>query len=115
MSGYENDPEFVAWAKRIREQLVPMMENCAVVTSILCDPKNVDAKFAVELGIAVMLNKPIIALVRPGIQIPEKLARVVDRFVEFHPGDELGTMAGLREAIEAIRPVGLTPPSEPRP
>ena len=38
------------------------------------------------LGLAVMLDKPIIVVCTPGLKVPEKLAKVVDRFVELSPG-----------------------------
>lgn len=49
------------------------------------------------LGLAVMLNKPIIVLCPPGLKVPEKLAKVVDRFVELSPGMQPA------QIIEAVR------------
>lgn len=41
-----------------------------------------DEKFSIEIGLAVMLDKPLILIVKPGTHFPEKLARVCDRIVE---------------------------------
>lgn len=41
-----------------------------------------DAKIAVEIGLAILLDKPIVAVIRPGVQVSEKLARTVDHFIE---------------------------------
>jgi nucleoside 2-deoxyribosyltransferase len=38
-------------------------------------------KFAVELGFAIMLNKPIIAVLQPGGTLPDKLRLVADEIV----------------------------------
>jgi hypothetical protein len=43
-------------------------------------------KFAVELGFSIMLDKPIIAVVAPGTQVPGKLVAVADEIVEGVPG-----------------------------
>lgn len=98
---YEN-PEFRAWARRVKEELVPKIEGSTVFASIVCEPANVDPKFAVELGCAVMLNKPIIALIRPGLPIPEKLAAVVDRFVELNPEHPETASEAIREAVAEL-------------
>lgn len=81
-------PEFDRFADRVRKELVPKIEGSNLFVSITpLDANKVDVKFAVELGLAVMFNKPIIAVIRPGTQVPEKLTRVVDRFVELDLDD----------------------------
>jgi hypothetical protein len=39
-------------------------------------------KFAVELGFSIMLDKPIIAVIAPGQQVPARMLRVVDEVLE---------------------------------
>lgn len=103
----ENDPEFRAYAKHVRESLVPMLTKSSIVVSIVPEgPDGVDVKFAVELGLAIMLNKPIIAPVRPGTQIPEKLSRVVDRFVEFSGKDMTALGVAVKEALADLQQKG---------
>lgn len=68
------------YAARIRRELVPKIAGSAVVVSIATE--DVDVKFATELGLSIMLDKPIVAVVRPGAAIPDKLRRVADRIVE---------------------------------
>jgi hypothetical protein len=76
--------DFDEFAASVRAELIPKLKDSSVFLSII--PENdIDVKFAVELGVAIMLDKPIIACIRPGTKIPEKLARVVDRFVEIDP------------------------------
>lgn len=85
MSG-DYGPEFERWAARVRRELLPMIEGSRAVISIVPTGEP-DVKFAVELGLAIMLDKPIVAAIEPGTRVPEKLARVVDRFVEIDFGD----------------------------
>lgn len=79
----EYGPEFDRFVARTRAELVPKIkESNAFISISPSSPDNVDIKFAVELGLAIMFDKPIISVIAPGTPIPEKLARVVDRFVE---------------------------------
>jgi hypothetical protein len=79
----EYGPEFDKWVEHCRKELIPMIKGSNIFVSITpSSPEKVDIKFAVELGLAIMLDKPIVAAIRPGTPIPEKLARVVDKFVE---------------------------------
>ena len=96
------DSQFEEFERRAKE-LVPQIQNCNVFCSICpLSPDDVDIKFAVQLGIAIMLNKPIIAAVRPGTPIPEKLSRVVDRFIEFDMNNADQVAAAIREACDSI-------------
>ena len=76
-----NSPEFQRYAKRVREELEPMMKDSAVCVSILPSGET-DVKFAVELGYMIMLDKPIIVVVQPGSKVPAKLTKVADIIVE---------------------------------
>ncbi len=60
-----------------------------------------DMKFAVELGLSIMLDKPFIAVVAPGQEVPAKLRAVADRIVVWEPGQsEADLMAALREVVD---------------
>lgn len=81
MPDIENDPEFIEFAERVQRELVPMIKDSAVTISLV--PKGpADIKYAVELGLSIMLDKPIIVAVQPGTQIPAKLAKIADEIVE---------------------------------
>ena len=76
-----DDPDVQAWARHVREELVPKLRGSAASVSLI--PRgDVDVKFAVELGMSIMLDKPIIAIVTPGTPIPDRLARVADVILE---------------------------------
>ncbi len=84
----EDDPDWKAFVKDARERLVPKIDGTSLFISITpLTKEKVDIKFALELGLAIMYDKPIIAVIQPGFVIPKKMAAVVDRFVELDMND----------------------------
>jgi len=80
------DPEWQAYVTRTQTELLPMIEGSSIGLSIVpTSPDKVDIKFAVELGLMIMLDKPIIMVVAPNQVIPEKLRRVADDIVVHDP------------------------------
>lgn len=78
---WASDPAAREWLLRVQRELPRKIEQSAIVCSLV--PKDgPDAKFAVELGMAIMLDKPIMLVVPPGTHVPEHLARVADDIVE---------------------------------
>jgi hypothetical protein len=103
MSDYTNSPEWKAWEARCQAELVPMMRNSRSVVQLV--PKGgSDIKFAVELGLSIMMDKPILAIVEPGTEAPAKLRKVADKIVEADVSTEEGRMqaqAAINEFLEA--------------
>lgn len=95
----ENSEEFKQWKKHQEENVFPNIQDSSIFVSIVPTDR-IDAKAAVEIGAAVLLDKPIIGLIRPGTKISEKFARVVDRFVEFDP--ESQDFSAIRTAVEEM-------------
>lgn len=81
MSDWSETPEAQAWLHRALTELAPMIEASAVTVS-LAPRGETDVKFAVELGLSIMFDKPIIVAVTPGQPIPDHLRRVADDIVE---------------------------------
>ncbi len=104
MSGdWLEDPEARAWAQRVVDELVPKLTDSALSLSILPEEAGLDdVKFAVELGLSIMLDKPIIIAVVPGRRVPAKLARVADEIVEYDDTDTAGTAQRLGAAIARV-------------
>lgn len=66
----------------VNEGLVPKMEASAMCISLLPpEGMRLDAKFCVELGAMIMLDKPIVTLVTPGETVPPKLALISDHII----------------------------------
>lgn len=87
--------EFV---NHFRRDALAKMAGSAFVASIV--PRGeFDVKFATELGAAIMLDKPILAIVAPGATVPEKLRLVATEVVEA----DLDLEDGREKIGEAIR------------
>jgi hypothetical protein len=97
-----DDDEREGWdefVSHFRENVLHELDSSALVMSLV--PKEFDVKFAVELGAAIMLDKPILAVVMPGAHVPEKLRRVVEMVVEVDIDTEEGRRT-LATAIELL-------------
>jgi hypothetical protein len=82
--------------------LVPKLRSSAYFATVVPSLDGFDVQFAVELGAAIMLDMPIIALVRPGVQVPERLVRVAEAVLEFDPDDIAGNADRLSEVMERL-------------
>jgi len=81
MSDFWENADYGEWEDAVRREVIPMLQSTAACISLV--PKvTTDVRFAVELGLAIMMDKPIIALVRPGSKISAALARAADELVE---------------------------------
>ena len=81
-----------------REHTVKAMTESALVASLVPSGET-DVKFAVELGLAIMLGKPIVALALPGTEIPEGLRKVADLIVVA----DLDTDEGQRKVAAKLK------------
>lgn len=100
MSEWWEDPEWERWESRVREEVIPMLLESAFTISIAPSGES-DVKFAVELGLSIMMDKPIIAVIRPGQEIPEKFRRIADLIVEADLSDPREA-AALAEKMQEI-------------
>jgi hypothetical protein len=91
------DPEWRAYETRVRTEVLPKVEGSAMGVSIVpTSPDKVDVKFAVELGMMIMLDKPIILCVHPTTLLPEKLRRIADEIVVYGgPEDQEAMIAAI--------------------
>jgi hypothetical protein len=81
----------------VTEQVVEPMRSSAMVSVVWSD--KVDWKIAVEMGAALLLDKPIVVGVTPGSAVPSKLATIADAIVELDPADPQGTADRLASAV----------------
>lgn len=90
------------FVQHVRRDAIEKITDSAFVCSLV--PRSggeADVKFAVELGLSIMLDKPILAVVMPGAEVPEKLRRVADEIVEADVDVEEGRRA-LMAAMERM-------------
>lgn len=94
--------EWEAFVAYQREHTLKAMDESAFVASLVPSEDEFDVKFALETGMAIMLDKPIIAIVTPGATIPRKLALVADKVLYV----DMDTEAGRQEVRQAISEMG---------
>jgi hypothetical protein len=97
---WESDPEWTAFVENVREGTLKGIESSAAVISIAPGGEP-DIKFAVELGLSIMLDKPLIIVALPGRPIPDRLRRIADRVVEADVDVEEG-QAAIKAALEEV-------------
>lgn len=93
-----HDDDMQAWAREVLATVVPKMDASAAFIS-LCPGGPGDVKFWVELGAAIMMDKPIIALVIGDRTISNHLARVADKIVRI---EDLSNTEPLRTALHDL-------------
>lgn len=80
-------PDIKAWVASTQKKLPGMIRDSAVVMSLV--PTGIpDVKYAVELGMSIMMDKPLVCVVRPGTKVPEHLVRCADLIIECNMEDE---------------------------
>ena len=86
------------WVTHVRETTLKGMTSSAFVASVVPSGEP-DIKFAVELGLAIMLGKPVVAIATPGQRIPPGLRKVADAVIEC----DLDTADGAAHAASEIK------------
>lgn len=95
-----NDADAQQWLAHVRKTLIPMIDDSELTIS-LAPRGETDIKFAVELGLSIMFNKPILAVIGVGQKIPPKLAQVADMVVEIDLADPTASVQ-IQSAITAM-------------
>ncbi|HEV8639399.1 MAG TPA: hypothetical protein VG370_34760 [Chloroflexota bacterium] len=91
----DEERRYFAHARRV---LLPMLRGSHAYLGIC--PAEVDVKFALELGLAILLDKPLIFLVLRGRTLPEKLRRVADAVVEMDDLDDPASRGRLAAVLQ---------------
>jgi hypothetical protein len=94
------EDQWLEFVRHARQSLVPKLRQSAYVMSLLPDRDGVDVKFAVEIGLAMMLDKPMFVVVRPGFHVPERLRRAADEVFEMAADPD--TEEGQQEVADAF-------------
>jgi len=101
---YDSDG-FRRWADDMRKRLIPQMRGSEHVLMIA---PNMDAKFdiefAVQIGAAILLEKPLILVVHAGRVVPPKLLAIADKIIEADLNDEAGIQEQIRKAMNDLGP-----------
>lgn len=103
---WSRDPEAQKWLRQVLDDMAPKLESSAVCVSLVPGGKSVgDAKYWVELGASIMMDKPLLVVVSDDRPLPERLIRVADAIVRLdHPVDDPRGAKQLTDAIERLLP-----------
>jgi hypothetical protein len=80
------DPRTQKWMKHVRETVLPMVEESNAFACIAPQGEP-DVKFCVELGLGIMLDKPIIVIARARRDVPSKLWMIAEAVLIGDIGD----------------------------
>jgi hypothetical protein len=70
--------EWDAFTARARAETIQAMDRSAMVMTLVPSSGELDVKFCVELGMAIMLDKPIVAVADSLADVPTRLRLVAD-------------------------------------
>lgn len=99
MADIWDDPDFKNWADQVLRDMAPKMRESEFMIS-LWDGHN-DVKLWVELGAAVYMNKPIMAVVYGKAEVPKKLRQIADEIIEIE--GEIDTPENGARIAQAIQ------------
>ena len=97
----EEQEQWQEWVEHVRVDVLDQMIESAMVISIFPrDPRNLDIKYALELGMSIMLEKPIILVVMSGTKLPKKLEALADAVIVTDGIDDEKGQVVLKAAID---------------
>jgi|SRR5580698_6346859 hypothetical protein len=94
-----DDPELQAYLRHAETEMIPKMKESAFAITIGSDTP--DIKLCLEIGAAVLLDKPLIVVMPKGKRVPVNLRRVASAIIEGDPG-EPDIQEKLQKAMTAI-------------
>lgn len=84
-----------------RRDALGKIAGSGVFLSLVPSAEDFDVKFAAELGTAIMLDKPLIIVIAPGVELPTKLRLIADQVV----CADLDTEDGRRAIADALKEI----------
>ena len=96
-------PDYLAWAKEVREGMFPKMAESSVNMALITDAE-ADVKLAVEIGYGILLDKPLVVLVTPGVVLSKKLVAVADEIITVDLDDMEASYPRVQAALTRIDP-----------
>jgi hypothetical protein len=95
-----NESEVKDFLFRAERDMLPKMKASAM--SLVIGAEHADIKLALEVGAAILFDKPLLVVVPPGRLIPEGLRRVATLVLEDFDFTAPGSQAKLKQAIDTM-------------
>lgn len=91
--------EFDGYLEHARREMFPKMQSSAFVMAVLGTP---DPKLCLEIGAAILFDKPIVVIVPRGIAVPLALRTIAHKIVEMDGPDDEGSKQRISAAVEEM-------------
>ncbi len=95
-----DEPDVKAWLDRAVTEMFPKMQGS--VMSLIVGAEHPDAKLALEVGAAVLLDKPLLIIIPRGAKFSNTLRSVATEVVEIDDMKDPASQAAVRAAIELV-------------
>jgi hypothetical protein len=96
---FTKSKEWKQFARHVREDVVPKISGSQVLLSIAGSGDDFDVRQAVEIGAAMLLDKPMVLIVPEGRQAPARLVRAADKVIYASVNSE----EGRQQILEGLR------------
>lgn len=91
------------WVQHVLEEMVPKLESSRTFMALLdADDGPGNVKFWVELGAAISMDKPIIAVVVGNARVSKKIKLVADEIVRLPEGINADSSQELARAVKRV-------------
>jgi len=98
----DQDGKINLWMEQVAKSSGKQIEDSHLYMSLVTDGYKEDPKCALELGIAILLDKPIALMVKNGTKVPENLKKVSSAISYFDPEDKADMQRASVEIMDAM-------------
>jgi hypothetical protein len=96
-------PDWQEWSGKILAESVPQMERSRA--SMILYSGTHEPKQAIEIGFAILMNKPIVLVHMPGVEPPWKLKKIANYVIECDNTTEEGKAEFSRKFQRIMRSI----------
>lgn len=89
-------------ARIAEESIIPQMRKSAFVLAYADSEINVDVWMALQIGFAVMFEKPLIVMTKEDYELPPRLVAIADEVVRVKSPKDAEAKIKLKEAIDRV-------------
>lgn len=92
------------WLMSAKEHLIPALSKSDMFVSLFSEGYRKSPKCALELGLSILMEKPLLFFVPRGVSVPKALERVAEKIVYYDEGISPEKMSLMvQEEIAALK------------